>query len=266
MFPWFHTMLRDPCSTAVAGSASRRCAPPPTVGAEPGRRVVVPDDAPVPGSNRPLSLPNPPICPRRPRQPRSPVAQGSDPTVVPAPTRRRPGPEYRRDAPPPPTAVPGCPPRCGVCAPSPSWRRRSLWAPFFSGLHRLAVDDGRTGAALPTLGLSQRGMQCVMRPFPDAITTPGAEIMGHDAPGRQVMRQHPPGTTGAQHIADGVDYLPPRVRDRPTAPFGRWQQRFQQLPFSIAEVAGISSSVHTPNATPNPSSLARFTMSQSDPF
>ena len=187
---------------------------------------------------------------RRPRQPRSPVVEGTGPTAVPAPTGRRPGPEYRRDAPPLPTAVPGCPPLCGTCAPSPSWPRRSLWAPF-PGLHRLAVDDGRAGAGLPALGLSQLGMQCVMRPLPGAITTPGAEVMEHDAPRRPVMRQHPPGATGAQHVADGVDYLLTTVRDR-RRPLGRWQQRFQQLPFSVAKVAGKGGSFHSPTLRPTP--------------
>ena len=69
------------------------------------------------------------------------------------------------------------------------------------------------------------------------------------------MGQHPPGATGAQYVADGVDYLPPRVGYRPPARLGRRQQGFQQLPFSVAEVAGVSCSVHLPTLQPTLQSL-----------
>ena len=69
----------------------------------------------------------------------------------------------------------------------------SLWAPFFRGLHRLTVDDGRAGTGLATLSLAQLGVQDAMYPLPGAITTPGTEVMEHDAPRRQVVGQHPPG-------------------------------------------------------------------------
>ena len=93
-------------------------------------------------------------------------------------------------APPPPAAAPGYPLRCGVFALSPSWcaptecrpdchRQRSLrvsttcgvfalspsclrrtLAPFFSGFHRLAVDDGRAGVAWRPCGLHRALFQC----------------------------------------------------------------------------------------------------------
>ena len=161
-------------------------------------------------------------------QPRSAVVEGTAPTVGSAPAGRRPG-VYRQGALPPPAAAPGCPPRCGVCGPSPSCRRRPE-APFFRGLHRLTVDDGRAGTGLATLGLAQLGVQGVMC-LPGAITTPSPEVVEDNAPGRQVMGQHPPGASSAQHVADGVDDLPPGVGDGSAARSGRWQQWFQQLPF-----------------------------------
>ena len=232
-------MLRSPCSTVVAGSANQRCVPPPTSGAAPERYVAVLGGAPTPGSSRPPSWPTLPICRRRPHQPRSAVVEGTAPTVGSAPIGRRPGPVYRQGALPPPAAVPGYPLRYDVCGPLPSCRRRSLWAPFFRGLHRLTVDDGRAGTGLATLGLPQLGVQDAMYPLPGAITTPGPEVVEDNAPRWQVVGQHPPGAPSAQHVADGVDDLPTRVGDRSAARFGRWQQWFQQLPFSVAEVAGI---------------------------
>ena len=91
-----------------------------------------------------------------------------------------------------------------------------------------------------------------MYPLPGAITTPGTEVVEHDAPRRQVVGQHPPGAPSAQHVADGVDDLPTRVGDGSAARFGRWQQWFQQLPFSVAEVAGIGWSFHAPTLRPTP--------------
>ena len=245
---------------------NRRCVPPPNAGAAPGRCVAAPDGAPTPGSSRLPSWPTPPAYRRRPRRPRSTAAWGTGPTAGPAPTWRRPGLGCQRDGPPPPTAGPRCPPRCGACVLSLSCPRHSLWAPFFRGLHRLAVDDGRAGAGLTPLSLPQGGVQGAVGPLPGSIPAPGAEVMEDDAPGRQVVGQHPPRTSGAQHVADGVDDLPTGVGDRSAARFGWWQQRFEQLPFSVAEVAGISWSFHTAKATTADTGPACIPPFQLEPF
>ena len=146
---------------------------------------------------------------------------------------------------------------CGFEAfiPLPAGPRRNLAAPFFGGLHRLAVNDGSTGTGCPTLGLSQVGKEGVVGPLPGPILTPGAEVMEDNAPRWQVVGQHPPRATGAQHVANGVYDLAPRVLDRPTAGFGRRQQR-QQLPLLVVQITGVNRSLHattlrpTPNVTP----------------
>ena len=212
--------------------------------------------APIPGSNRPPAWPTPPACRRRPHRPRSLAIGRSDPPGVPIPTEHRRDPECRRDALPPPAAAPEYPPQCDVCVPLPAGPRRNLAAPFFGGLHRLAVNDGSAGTGCPTLGLSQVGKEGVVGPLPGPILTPGAEVMEDNAPRWQVVGQHPPGATGAQHVANGVYDLAPRVLDRPTAGFGRRQQRFQQLPLFVVQIAGVNRSLHattlrpTPNVTP----------------
>ena len=69
------------------------------------------------------------------------------------------------------------------------------------------------------------------------------------------MREHPPRTSGAQHITDGVDHLPARVLDGTAAGFRRRQQWFQQLPLPVVQVGGINWSVHAPRLRqPAPSS------------
>lgn len=46
------------------------------------------------------------------------------------------------------------------------------------------------------------GLQVIMDRLPDALLPPHPEIVVHPTPGRHVVGQHPPGTTGAQHMAD----------------------------------------------------------------
>ena len=109
-------MPRNLCSTAVAGSASRRSAPPPDAWATLERSSARRDGALIPSSNRRSSGPTPPVCRRRPR---SPVADGVDPPTAVIPTERRLDPECQPDAPPLPAAVPGYPLRCGAFVPLP---------------------------------------------------------------------------------------------------------------------------------------------------
>ena len=46
-----------------------------------------------------------------------------------------------------------------VCVPLPVCQRRNPWAPFFRGLHRLTVDDGRAGRGIPPSSLPNPGAQ-----------------------------------------------------------------------------------------------------------
>ncbi len=85
-----------------------------------------------------------------------------------------------------------------------------------------------------------------MRSLPGSVPAPSAEVMKGSAPRWQVMRQHPPRASGAQHIADGIHHLPAGVLDGTAAGFGRRQQRFQQLPLPVVQVGGVIWSVHTP--------------------
>ena len=251
-------MPRNLCLVAVAGSASRRSVPPPNAWAIFERSSAQRDGALIPGSNRRSPGPTPPVCLRRLRRPRSPVAGGIDPPAVVVPAGRRLDPECRPDAPPPPAAVPGYPLRCGVFALSPSCLRRTLWAPFFSGFHRLAVDDGRTGCGLAALSLPQHGMQRVVGSLPSSIPAPSTEIMECGAPQRQVVGEHPPRAASAQHVADGVDDLAPRILDRPPSRFGWRQQRFQKLPLPVADIASISRSFHASTLQPTPRFLPSY--------
>ena len=246
MLRWFHTTLHSPCSIAVAGSASRRCAPLSSAGGVPERYVAPGAGAPAPDSSHPFLRPTAPACRHRHRRPKSPLTGDIAPPCPVIPAWRRSGPVCWPDAPPLPATAPGYRPLCGACAPLPSCPHRNLWAPLFGSLYRLAVDDScaRAGPASPDL--TGPGPQGVMGPLPGSVPAPSAEVMEGGAPGWQVMRQHPPRASGAQHIADGVHHLPSRVLDGTAAGFGWRQQRPQQLPLPVVQVGGISWPFHAP--------------------
>ena len=56
-----------------------------------------------------------------------------------------------------------------VCVPLSVYRRRSLWAPFFRGLHRLAVDDRRAGRSLSSRRFPNPGSQGILNPLPSTV-------------------------------------------------------------------------------------------------
>ena len=211
--------------------------------------------APTPDSSHPFLRPTAPACRHRHRRPKLPLTGDIAPPCPSTPAWRRPGPECWPDAPPLPTTAPGYRPLCDVCAPLPSCLHRNLLAPLFRSLYRLAVDDRCAGAGPAALGLTGPGSQGIMRSLPGSVPAPSTEVMEGGAPGWQVMREHPPRTSGAQHITDGVDHLPARVLDGTAAGFRRRQQWFQQLPHPVVQVGGINWLVHAPGLRqPAPSS------------
>ena len=76
-----------------------------------------------------------------------------------------------------------------ACVPLPSCQRRNPEAPFFRGLHRLAVNDGRAGGGLPSCGFPNPNPQGFLHPFPRPVIPPLPKVPPHRAPRRQIMGQ-----------------------------------------------------------------------------
>ena len=57
-----------------------------------------------------------------------------------------------------------------------------------------------------------------MNPLPGPIPPPNPEVVVDQLPGRQVVRQQTPGTSGAQHIPDGIHHLPAGILGGPATP------------------------------------------------
>ena len=247
MLQWFRIMPHSLYSGAVGVPARRRCVLPPTGVVAPERCAGGPGGEPTPVSNYRCAEPIPPASQHRPHQPKCALGGGSGPVVAAAPAWPRHGPGYWQGAPPRLAAGPGYLPLYVACGPSLSCRRRNPVAPFFSGLHRLAVNNGRTGCRFPAPSLTNPDMEGLMNPLPGFLPSPYPEVVVDQLPRRQVMRQETPSAAGAQHIPDSVDNLPAGVLGWTSPRFGRRNQGPQNIPLGISQIRGIKCSHHGPS-------------------
>src|SRR5215213_12010515 len=75
-----------------------------------------------------------------------------------------------------------------------------------------------------------------------AVPFPQVEILPDRAPGRQVLRKSLPLTACPEHVEDGIEHLTDIHRPRPPTALGRTDQRRNERPFSIGEIALITQS------------------------
>jgi hypothetical protein len=75
--------------------------------------------------------------------------------------------------------------------------------------------------------------------LPGAIDSEKAAIVVDRAPGRQVVRQQPPGAARAVEVQNAVDHLAHVHLAVPAAWFLRGDMRFDQQPLFIREIAGV---------------------------
>ena len=231
-------------SSAVGVPARRRCAPPPNDVAAPEMCAGVAGGAPTPVSNRRCAEPTAPTSQHRRHQPKYAPSGGSGPVA--AAVWPRPGPGCWPDAPPPPAAGPGYPPQYVACDPSLSCQRRNPAAPFFGGLHGLAVNNRPAGCRFPAASLTDPDVEGAMNLLPGFLPPPDPEIVVDQLPRRKVMGQETPSAAGAQHIPDGVDNLPAGVFGWTSPRFGGRNQWFQHGPLRISQ---INCSAHGPSLT-----------------
>jgi hypothetical protein len=80
---------------------------------------------------------------------------------------------------------------------------------------------------------------------PTSILLPGAEVVEHDAVGRQVVGQGAPNAAIASLVEDGVDHLAAWIASGPSSGLGLGDVRLDQLPLSVAQVGWVVCPVHT---------------------
>ena len=116
-------------------------------------------------------------------------------------------------------------------------------APFFGALHTLAVDDGdcRTGFAAGAFsGLDvERMMDTRQRPVP----VPQLDIIVDRGLRREVLGKRAPLAAGREHVEDRVQDLAHIDRARPPAALGGWNQRRDQRPLRIGEIARVTQAI-----------------------
>ena len=103
----------------------------------------------------------------------------------------------------------------------------------------LAVEDGRGGRGPAAFGGAHLDPQAIVELFPEAALAPGGEVIEDGGLGWKVLGQHAPLAAGAVEIEDGVEDGSPCVLDGSSAGFGLGKERFEELPFEVAEVTGI---------------------------
>ena len=109
-----------------------------------------------------------------------------------------------------------------------------------TGFHGLTIDDRRAGRGLASHTHARLFAQGRMHALPGAIVAPGTEITPDRRPRGKVVRQGPPLASGAIHVEERVENLTHVRRARMPAYFGRRDQRFQDRPFLLGEIAGVA--------------------------
>ena len=111
---------------------------------------------------------------------------------------------------------------------------------FFGAFHALTIDDGGGRAGLPLGLLATLHIKGVVDILQCAVVGPQVEIVVDRALRRQVLRDRPPLTAGRQNVHEAVHHLTHHHGPLAPAALARWNERFNQLPFGVGQIARIS--------------------------
>ena len=112
--------------------------------------------------------------------------------------------------------------------------------PFFRAFHALAVDDGGGRTGFPLLSFATLFIERVVDSFQRAVIRPQIEVVVDRAFRRQVFRDRAPLTAGRENVHQAVHHFPHDHRTLATASLARRDQRFDQPPFVVSQIARIS--------------------------
>jgi hypothetical protein len=90
---------------------------------------------------------------------------------------------------------------------------------------------GRLGVS--TELLSQPSSPRLVRPLPDPVDAPSAEVVEDSLPRRELAREHAPLAAALQEVEDGVNDLARAMNTRAASSLLGREVRLQQRPFSI---------------------------------
>src|SRR5215218_1814469 len=113
--------------------------------------------------------------------------------------------------------------------------------PYVEGAVRgLAVDDRHRRARFASHLLSDLNIERVVDAPQRPVPVPEIQVLPDGAAGRQILRQRLPLAPGPEHVEDRVQDLPNVHRPRPAATLRRADQRGDQRPFSLRQIALIA--------------------------
>ena len=112
--------------------------------------------------------------------------------------------------------------------------------PFFCAFHALAVDDGGGRTGFPLRSFATLLIKHVVDSFQCAVIRPQIEVVVDRAFRRQVFRDRAPLTAGRENVHEAVHHLPHDHRALAAASLARRDQRFNQPPFVVGQIARIS--------------------------
>jgi hypothetical protein len=104
---------------------------------------------------------------------------------------------------------------------------------------RYGTRSGRHGVRVTTGGTAHVGAHGVVQRLPGAVLAPSTEVGPGSSPGHQVAQDYPPLGAAAGHVADGIEYLA-KVSSGASKPFSRRQERLQDRPLCVADIAWIT--------------------------
>jgi hypothetical protein len=115
-----------------------------------------------------------------------------------------------------------------------------MQAPLFGAFHALAVDDGGGRTGVPSSLFATLLVKRVVNPFQCAVIGPQIEVVVDRTFRRQVFRDRAPLTAGREDVHEAVHHLTHVHRPLASARLAGRDQRFDQSPFVVGQIARIS--------------------------
>jgi len=135
-------------------------------------------------------------------------------------------------------------------------------------LDAVAVLDAADVRVAAVFGASMGGLvaQHVVELFPRAVQTPQAKVVVGGLPGRELVRQQPPGAATSNDVEDGDQELAHRMKPGSADTTGRRQERIQAGELSIGQIGQVRPpGGDIPAILPAKGTAARFSDSFSFP-
>ena len=111
---------------------------------------------------------------------------------------------------------------------------------FFRAFHALGIDDRRGRAGLPRSLFATLHIERVMQSLQRTVVGPSDEVLVNRAPGRQVLRNRAPLTSGAEDVHHPVRHLADIDRTPVAATLGRRNQRPDLAPLHLGQIALVA--------------------------